>query len=47
MRALKRMLEKAIEPRDTDSYDYEAGNLLTDGFVGKMVENLWVFSWNW
>ena len=41
------MLDRGIEARDSEQFDYQAGNLLTLGFFGNMIEDLWAFSWNW
>ena len=46
-KALKSMLDRGIEDLDTEKYDYEAGNLLENGFFGNMIEDWWTFSWNW
>lgn len=46
-KALKGMLDRGIEARDSESYDYNAGNLITNGFFATLVEDWWIYTWNW
>jgi hypothetical protein len=46
-RALKAMLERLVQSKDSDEYDYEAGNISEYGFVSNVVENGWIFIRNW
>ena len=41
-RALKAMLERLVQEKDTGVYDYEAGNINQYGFFENLVENVWI-----
>ena len=41
------MLDKVVESRDTDEYDYTAGNINEYGFVKNLIERSWIFVTNW
>ena len=41
------MLERLVQAKDSELYDYEAGNISEYGFFSNVVENGWVFIRNW
>ena len=44
---MKAMLERAIAPKDTDAYNYTAGNISSyDWFTYHFIERGWIFLTN-
>ena len=41
-RALKAMLDRAIQPKDTQTYDLSVGNINEYGIIENFIENSWI-----
>lgn len=46
-KALKAMLDRGVEAKNIKEFDYEGPNLLENGIWGNVVEESWIYLWNW
>jgi hypothetical protein len=45
--AMKRMIDRLIEPKDTDLYSVDGSNILEYNIIEDEMEWWWIYLWNW